>query len=413
MELARLEKHNVAILVFSQILFMVASITVMTLSGVVGQQLSPTPGLATLPIAISMLGTVVSTLPASLYMKRVGRRRGFITGTTLGGIAGGLLSFVAIAQQSFWLFCAGNLLLGFYQGFAMYYRFAALDVASPAFRSRAISLVMAGGVAAAFLGPWNASAATDLIAGVPSGGPYLVIAVLALLATGLLTQLKVPASGESQPGEASRPMSAIASQARFMVALLAGAVSYAVMILVMTATPLAMRAHGFEMEQIAFIMQWHVLGMFAPSFVTGSLIARLGIPRILLAGTLLMAGTALVSNLGASLVHFWVALVLLGIGWNFLFVGGSTLLSTAHSEAERGKVQGINDLVIFSLVAIGSLMSGALSYHLGWKGLNLAMLPPIALVALTTLWYRWRAASQPRTNLSSNPKSEPEGPHYS
>lgn len=404
MELARLEKRNVAILVSSQILFMVASITVMTLSGVVGQQLSPTPGLATLPIAISMLGTVVSTLPASLYMKRVGRRRGFITGTTLGGIAGGLLSFAAIAQQSFWLFCAGNLLLGLYQGFAMYYRFAALDVASPAFRSRAISFVMAGGVAAAFLGPWNASAATNLIASVPSGGPYLVIAILALVATGLLTQLKVPASGEPQPGETSRPMSAIATQARFMVALLAGAVGYAIMILVMTATPLAMRAQGFEMEQIAFIMQWHVLGMFAPSFVTGSLIARFGIPRILLAGTLLMAGTALVTNLGVSLAHFWVALVLLGIGWNFLFVGGSTLLSTVHSEAERGKVQGINDLVIFSLVAIGSLMSGALSYHLGWEALNLAMLAPILLVALATLWYRLSAASQPRTNLS--PQSE-------
>ncbi|TDX24765.1 MFS transporter [Modicisalibacter xianhensis] len=263
---------------------------------------------------------------------------------------------------------------------------------------------MAGGVAAAFLGPWNASAATNLIASVPSGGPYLVIAILALVATGLLTQLKVPASGEPQPGETFRPMSAIATQARFMVALLAGAVGYAIMILVMTATPLAMRAQGFEMEQIAFIMQWHVLGMFAPSFVTGSLIARFGIPRILLAGTLLMAGTTLVTNLGVSLAHFWVALVLLGIGWNFLFVGGSTLLSTVHSEAERGKVQGINDLVIFSLVAIGSLMSGALSYHLGWEALNLAMLAPILLVALATLWYRLSAASQPRTNLS--PQSE-------
>ena len=404
MEPARLEKRNVAILVSSQILFMVASITVMTLSGMVGLQLSPTSGLATLPIAISMLGTVASTLPASLYMKRVGRRRGFITGTILGGIAGGLLSFVAIAQQSFWLFCAGNLLLGLYQGFAMYYRFAALDVASPAFRSRAISFVMAGGVVAAFLGPWNVSATADWIAGVPSGGPYLVIAILALLATGLLTQLKMPAREEPQPGETSRPMPVIATQAGFMVALLAGAVGYAIMTLVMTATPLAMRAHGFGMEQIAFIMQWHVLGMFAPSFVTGSLIARFGIPRMLLAGTLLMAGTALISNLGVSLAHFWVALVLLGIGWNFLFVGGSTLLSAAHTDAERGKVQGINDLVIFSLVAIGSLMSGALSYHLGWKALNLAMLPPIVLVALATLWYRWHAAAKPSIDLAPQSK---------
>ncbi|MGM0987091.1 MAG: MFS transporter [Pseudomonadota bacterium] len=386
MEPASREKHNVAILVTSQVLFMIAAITVMTLSGVVGQQLSPDPGLATLPIAMMMLGTVASTLPASLYMKRVGRRRGFITGASLGGVAGGLLSFAAVALGAFWVFCAGNLLLGLYQGFAMYYRFAAADVASPAFRSRAISLVMAGGVAAAFLGPWNASAATDLVAAVPLGGPYLVIALLALLAIALLTQLRVPSSGEPQPGETSRPMAVIAARPSFRVAVLAGAVGYAIMVLVMTATPLAMRARGFEMHQVAFIMQWHVLGMFAPSFVTGSLIVRFGVPRILLAGGLLLTGTVAVANLGTALAHFWVALVLLGIGWNFLFVGGSALLSTVHGEAERGKVQGVNDLIIFSLVALGSLMAGALLHRLGWEALNLAMLPAILIVMLATLW---------------------------
>lgn len=388
MEPARRETRNVAILVTSQMLFMVASITVMTLSGVVGQQLSPDPGLATLPIAMMMLGTVASTLPASLYMKRVGRRRGFITGASLGGVAGGLVSFAGIVTGAFWLFCAGNLLLGLYQGFAMYYRFAAADVASATFRSRAISFVLAGGVVAAFLGPWNASAAKDLIAGVPSGGPYLVIALLALLAIGLLSQLRVPASGEPRPGDTSRPMSAIASQPSFVVAVLAGAAGYAVMTLVMTATPLAMRARGFEMGQVAFIMQGHVLGMFAPSFITGSLVARFGVRRILLSGALLLTGTALVANLGASLAHFWVALVLLGIGWNLLFVGGSALLSSVHTEAERGKVQGINDLIIFSLVAIGALMAGQLLHRLGWEALNLAMLPLALLVTLATLWLR-------------------------
>lgn len=239
-----LEKRNVGILVIGQTLFMIASITVMTLSGVVGQQLSPDPGLATLPIAMMMLGTVVFTLPASLYMKRVGRRLGFITGATLGGVVGGLLAFTAVAVESFWLFCAGNLLLGLYQGFAMYYRFAAADVASPTFRSRAISYVMAGGVVAAFLGPWNASTASGWVASAPWGGPYLVIAVLALVAVVLLSFLRVPASGEPQPGDLSRPMRAIAAQPAFMVAVLAGAAGYAIMILVMTATSLAMRAEG-------------------------------------------------------------------------------------------------------------------------------------------------------------------------
>ncbi|MCE8038615.1 MFS transporter [Halomonas sp. MCCC 1A11062] len=379
------EKANVAILVTGQTLFMIAAITVMTLSGVVGHQLSPDPGLATLPIALMMVGTVVSTLPASLFMKSVGRRLGFITGAALGGVGGGLLSFAAIAAGSFWLFCAGNLLLGLYQGFAMYYRFAAADVASPAFRSRAISLVMAGGVVAAFLGPWNASATLGWVAGVPSGGPYLVIAVLALVAIGLLTQLRVPPSGEPQPGDIARPMAVIGSQPGFLVAVLAGAVGYAIMVLVMTATPLAMRAAGFEMSQVAVIMQWHVLGMFAPSFVTGSLIARFGVDRILLAGAAMLAAAVLLANLGQTIAHFWVALVSLGIGWNFLFVGGSALLSTMHTEAERGKVQGINDLIIFSLVAIGSLMSGHLFHRLGWEALNLAMLPLIVLVALSVL----------------------------
>lgn len=388
MRATRLEKLNVGILVTTQTLFMIASITVMTLSGVVGQQLSPDPGLATLPIALMMIGTLVSTLPASLYMKRVGRRAGFITGVSLGGVAGGLLSFIAIAQGSFWLFCAGNLLLGLYQGFAMYYRFAAADVASPAFHSRAISYVMAGGVMAAFLGPWNASLVADWIPAVPSGGPYLMIALLALVAVGLLAFLRVPASGEPQPGDVQRPMARIAAQPAFLVAVAAGAIGYAVMILVMTATPLAMRAQGFEMSHVATIMQWHVLGMFAPSFVTGTLIGRFGVAQVLLAGATLLAGAAVVATMGVTFAHFWVALVLLGIGWNFLFVGGSALLASIHTEAERGKVQGVNDLIIFSLVAIGSLMSGRLLHQFGWELLNVFMLPLAALVVAAIVWLK-------------------------
>jgi MFS family permease len=387
------EKRNVAILVTSQMLFMIASITVMTLSGVVGAHLSPDPSLATLPIAIMMLGTVVSTLPASLFMKKVGRRLGFLLGATLGGLGGGLLSFTAIALESFWLFAVGNLLLGFYQGFAMYYRFAAADVASPAFKSRAISFVMAAGVVAAFLGPWNASLLVDWIASVPLGGPYLMIAILALVALGLLSQLQVPPSGEPQSGDQLRPMQQIAAQPAFIAAVMAGAVGYAVMVLVMTATPLAMRSAGYEMGQVAFIMQWHVLGMFAPSFFTGGLIARFGVERILLAGAALLVAAAGVATQGQTLAYFWTALVLLGVGWNFLFIGGSALLTRLHSERERGKVQGVNDLIIFSLVALGSLMSGQLLHYLGWELLNLAMLAPVLLVVMTVFWWKGRVTA--------------------
>ena len=389
MSTTRLEKINVGILVTTQTLFLIASITVMTLSGVVGRELSPDPALATLPIALMMIGTLVSTLPASLYMKRVGRRVGFITGVSVGGVVGGLLSFVAIALGSFWLFCAGNLLIGLYQGFAMYYRFAAADVANPAFRSRAISYVMVGGVAAAFLGPWNASIVADWIPAVPSGGAYLMIALLAMVAIALLAFLRVPPAGEPQPGDISRPMGQIAAQPAFLVALLASAMGYAVMTLVMTATPLAMREQGFEMSHVATIMQWHVLGMFVPAFFTGSLIARVGVTQVLLAGAALLAASAVVATTGVSFAHFWVALVILGVGWNFLFVGGSTLLTSVHSEAERGKVQGANDLSIFSLVAIGALMSGALLNQFGWELLNLMMLPLSALLVAAIVWFKF------------------------
>lgn len=382
------EKQNVAILVISQLLFMIGSITVTTLSGVIGQQLSPDPSLATLPISLMMIGTVLSTLPASLYMRRVGRRRGFITGATIGGIGGALLSVFAITQASFLLFCLGNMLIGFYQGFAMYYRFAAADVASPAFRSRAISFVMAAGLVAAFLGPWNASKMTNLIPSIPNGGPYAMIAILAIVAIFLLSQLRVPPTGEPQPGDSERPMAVIVRQPTFLVALLSGTVGYTVMALVMTATPLALRARGFDMAEVAFIIQWHVLGMFAPSFVTGGLISRFGVDRIILAGTLVFIGSVTIAVLGETLTHFWFSLVLLGVGWNFLFISGSALVSTTHTESERGKIQGLNDLVIFSFVAAGSLMAGSLLHVLGWAKLNLAMLPAILLVGAVTWWWQ-------------------------
>lgn len=382
----RQERRNVAILVAAQTLYMIATITVMTLSAVVGHRLAPAAEFATLPVAVMMIGTLLATLPASLYMKRVGRRHGFLTGAAFGGVGGGLVAFAAIALEHFWLFCLGNLLLGGYQGFAMYYRFAAVDVTRPAFRSRAISLVLAGGVAAAFLGPWNASLTNDWIAGVPDGGPYLVIAGLALAAMLLLAGLRVPPGGEPEPGDIARPMAEIAAQPRFRVALVAASAGYAVMSLVMTATPLAMRAQGFGMEQVALVMQWHVLGMFAPSFITGGLIARVGVSRILLVGAAILAASSLLASWSTGLGHFWAALLLLGVGWNFLFIGGSTLLAGSHSEAERGKVQGANDLVIFALVATASLLSGALLQRLGWAGLNLVTLGPITLVAALAAW---------------------------
>ena len=392
----RKERLNVSILAANQALFLIAAITVMTLSGLVGQRLAPTPALATLPVAMMMIGVVLAALPASLLMKRLGRRTGFIVGAVLGGAGGGALSVWAIALNSFWLFIGGSLLLGIYQAFANFHRFAAADAASPAFESRAISLVLAGGVMAAFLGPLNASRTNELLPGLTDAGPYAIIVALALLGAILHTQLRIPNDEDARIGY-QRPMHEITKDPAFRVALLAATVGYTIMILVMTATPLAMGHDGFELTHAATVMQWHVLGMFAPSFVTGHLIARFGLPNILLAGATLLAGSVAAAVTGQTMAHFWAALVLLGVGWNFLFVGGSALLATTHTPAERGKVQGINELVIFTAVAIGSLLAGVLLHTAGWVGLNLLMLPLITTTGIAT--WRWRQRIISRTPL--------------
>jgi MFS family permease len=387
------ERLNIGILASSQALYNMTAITVMTLSGLVGLLLSPSPALATLPVSAMMLGTLTMTLPASLFMQRVGRRRGFMVGASLGAL-GGLLSVWSIWMGSFWLFCLSSTLFGFYQAFAMYYRFAAADVARPHWRSKAISLVLAGGVVAAILGPLNASRSIDLIPGLSNAGPYAVIAVLSVLAVLLLVNLRVPAAREPADDEPRRPMAMIARQPAFMVALISGALGYGIMVLVMTATPLAMRAQGFTMNDAAFVMQWHVLGMFAPSFVTGHLIARFGVLNIITVGTLLLFGAGVIASSGVTLAHFWFALLLLGVGWNFLFVGGTHLLTLTHTPAERGKTQGANDLAVFSVVASASLLSGVLIHQVGWATLNLVMMPFVLVVFLAVLWLRGRGVTQ-------------------
>lgn len=392
----RLERVNVAILATNHTLFLVASTTVMTLSGLVGQRLAPAPALATLPVAMMMIGAVLAALPASLLMKRVGRRPGFIAGALLGGAGGGTISVLAISLDSFMLFCAGNLLLGVYQAFANYHRFAAAGAASPAFQSQAISLVLAGGVVAAFLGPLNASRTTDLLAGIPDAGPYAIVVALALAGSALHLRLRIPHKQQTRTGH-QRPIRLIVGDPAFRIALLAATVGYTITVLVMTATPLAMRDAGYNLPDAATVMQWHVLGMFAPSFVTGRLITRYGLPNILLAGAAALAGSVITAMTGQTMAHFWVGLVLLGIGWNFLFVGGSSLLATTHTAPERAKVQGLNELVIFTAVATGSLLAGLLLATVGWATLNLLMLPLLAITGLAT--WRWRQLTLPNRSL--------------
>ena len=382
------ERINVALLTASQALFLIAATTVLTLSGVVGQRLAPDPSFATLPVALMQITTLFVTFPASILMKRRGRRTGFLIGTILGGVTGGSISALGVITGSFAIFCLGNMLLGVYQAFAMYYRFAAVESASGGFRARAISLVMAGGVVAAIFGPWNASYSQSLTSGNPEAGPFFVAAGLAVVATILIGMLEIPKVSEPEGGGSGRQLGLIAGQPAFIVALLAAAIGYAVMVLIMTATPIAMNQDGFTISQTALVMQFHVMGMFAPSFITGSLIARAGVLNILLAGGVIMLGAIGIALSGVALWQYMIALLLLGVGWNFLFIGGSTLLTETHTQQERGKVQGLNDFAIFSLVALGSALSGVLLNSLGWLTLNAMAIPIVAVTLMATLWIR-------------------------
>lgn len=389
MSITQSQKTNVLLLAGGQGLFTIVTITIMTLSSVIGRQLAPWPELATLPAAMMMFATVLTTLPASLLMKRIGRRRGFIMGT-INGVIGGLVCFLGVATESFALFCLGNFFIGLYQSFAMYYRFAAADVTTAEFRSRAVSYVMTGGIIAAVLGPINARITLDWVPAVPYGGPFLVIMVLSLLAAFLVNQISIPEHHTSTSAAApavARPLRVIAAHAGFIPAVLCSSICFSFMALYITVTPLAMKDLGFSMTDIAIVTQTQVLAMFGPSFVTGALIARIGLNRILFSGVVLMMLAGLIGAFSDALPGYIVSRLALGLGWNFLFVGGAVLLSTTHNAAERGKVQGINDQVMFILVTIGCLGAAGFLSALGWRNLNLAAMAPVLLVgaALTRM----------------------------
>lgn len=371
--------RQVLLLATAQALFQTASVMVMTVGALAGALIAPSPELATLPVAAMFLGTALATIPASTWMARVGRRTGFVAGAGLGVLAG-LLAAAGLYIGSLWLLAAGTFLVGAYQAFAQFYRFAAGEVAEEAFRPRAISLVLAGGVVAAILGPligrWGGPLLQPAFV-----GSFLLLSLVSLVAAGVLMGLRVPAPPPSA-GRAGRPLLEIVRQPGYLVALFGAATGYGVMIMAMTATPLAMVSHQHHLSDATAVIQMHVLGMFVPSFFTGSLIARYGVLRIMLAGVALLAGHVLISLTGTGFHSFAGALVLLGVGWNFLYIGGTTLLTTTYTAAEKGKAQATNDMTIFAVGLVGSLAAAPLLQLLGWQGLNLMLLPWLAVAAV-------------------------------
>ena len=376
---SRRARRNTVVLSLAQALYMISATIQLTVSGLVGYLLADDKSLATIPVTFYVLGTLVSTVPASMFMRRVGRRRGFMLGALLGTSSAALAAF-AIYAQSFWLFCFALSLAGAYQAFAQYYRFAAADTASEAFRPKAISLVLAGGLIAAFIAPQIVVFSRDALAPVTFAGTFIASALTGVIAMAVLAFVDIPRDAASGgPHGPPRPLREILRQAKLRIAILTGMVSYGSMTFVMTATPLAMVARNHSIESAAFAIQWHVVAMFAPSFVTGQLIQRFGRERIVLAGLTLLACAGLVAASGQSIWQFNLSLVLLGVGWNFGYIGSTTMVTDCHRPAERNKVQAINEFMVFGFVAFASFFSGKLLHEAGWEGVALAYLPFVAV----------------------------------
>ena len=385
-------QRNVLLLAISQALMLSAIVMSMALGAILGNTLAPDKSLATLPIALMVIGTALASLPAALLMRRTGRRVGFLLGTLLG-VSGSLVSAFALREVSFAWFAFGHFLLGAYQGFGNYYRFAAVEATDPAHSSRAISFVVAGGVVAAFLGPQLGQWGREWLAGGFFVGSYVVQGVLSLAAFLLLAQLSLPKVNVTREGDA-RPLSEILAQPALRTSILGASVGYAVMIMVMTATPLAMLGCGLPRTDVTPVIQWHVFGMFAPSFVTGSLIKRWGALRIMQVGFVLLLIHVAIALSGIEFLNFLSALVFLGIGWNFAFIGGTALLTQTYRPIEQLKVQAVNEFAIFGLVAFATLSAGWLYDRFGWAPLNIAVVPLlcIALMSAVRLERRQRVA---------------------
>ena len=380
-------RRNVALLSMAQAMFLTTQAMGIATTPLAGHALLEDKTLATVPIFLTHASIMASTIPASLLMGRIGRRMGFTLGAVLT-ILFGLLAGFAIWVHSFPLLCLAACLQGAGAAFAWYYRFAAADASPVSFRPRAISYVLAGGVAAGVLGPELAKHTVNWFAPVTFLGVYLAIALVAATNLALLQGLRIPKLSSAERAGGGRPIGEIARQPAFIGALISSMLGYGVMTLVMSATPLAMLACGFGYGESTTVVQLHIIAMFLPSFFTGHLIQRFGVLAIIAAGALIEVGCAVVNLAGIELWHFALSNVLVGIGWNFTFVGGTTLLTTTCEPVERPKVQGFHDFVVYATTATAAALSGVLQARAGWVVINLATVPMMAAVVLATIWLK-------------------------
>ncbi len=379
-------KRNVLVLSICQALSMTGASLVIFVSALAGQMLADDKSLATLPIAFQFTATMLTTIPASLLMGKIGRKLGFTLGQLIG-VCGAALASYAIYEGSFWLFVLASSLLGSHNAFWQYYRFAAADTASGEFKAKAISLVMAGGVFAAVAGPQLAIWSVDIFAPVLFVGCYVAIIFLSTLTIFMLQGISVPKAIAVEISTRGRPLKEIMRQPVFIVAVISAMFGYSVMTLVMTATPLAMKFCGFDFSDTGTVIQFHALAMFAPSFFTGHLIKKFGVLQIIILGAILNIGCMAANLAGIEFVNFWLGLVLLGLGWNFMFVGGTTLLTDAYRPEEKTKVQAANDFIVFGAVSIAAFSSGALFDTFGWAAVNAAVALPMFAAFVASVWF--------------------------
>lgn len=378
--------RNVALLAICQGFFMsVQSMAIATTPLAGHALLGVDKTLATFPLFLNHAGVMMTTIPASFLMAWIGRRGGFTVGA-LCGVAAGVISVVAIYQQSFVLLCVGSLFQGMAAAFAWYFRFAAADATEPALRPKAISLVLLGGVIAGFLGPQTAKWTVHWLDPLVFAGVYVMVAVYSASVLLLVQGIRIPMLTAAERAEPGRPMREIVRQPAYIVALTSSMFGYGVMTLVMSATPLAMLACGFAFDDSATVLQGHFIAMFLPSFFTGHLIARFGVLPIIATGALIQMLCAVVNLSGLEFGHFFVGNMLLGLGWNFAFVGGTTLLTTTYVPSERAKVQGSHDFAVYGTTATAAGLSGVLHANVGWTVVNIAALPLMGAVLLGVLW---------------------------
>ncbi len=387
----KLEKQyrNVLVLSGTQATLQTTGVTLIAVTGLAGYALASDTAFATVPLTCYVFGSAITTIPASLLMRRIGRRAGFQVGTSIG-MLGALVCGLAIFVGSFALLCAGLAIMGMYTAFGKYYRFAAADVASIPFRAKAISLTLGGGIVGGIVGPEMAKRTKDLFSDHPFLGTYLSLTLVCLLATLILTRLDIPKLSELEIKDKGRPLGTIMRQPVFIVAALAAMLSYGIMNLMMTSTPLAMRAHHHHFDDAAFVLEWHIIGMYGPSFFTGSLITRFGVLKVILAGIGLLFLSILAALSGTGLTYFLAAMFLLGVGWNCMFVGASALLTECYTPAERAKTQAANDFMVFATMAVSSMSSGLLLSQAGWRAVNFGSIPFLLVATAATLWLMWQ-----------------------